>query len=123
MRQRFKSLQQRFTQPGTHEPFSEYTYAEDPPPDETAQPRSLFRNDFGDLPILIETLLGHQCDARLLIPPIRVDEREREILLRFESAKWNEKGRGIGPTVGEARIEHGTQAHKLLRPFTKDVKT
>jgi hypothetical protein len=29
------ALRQRFTQPGTHEPFSEYTYAEDAPPDET----------------------------------------------------------------------------------------
>jgi hypothetical protein len=29
------ALRHRFTQPGTHEPFSEYTYAEDAPPDET----------------------------------------------------------------------------------------
>ncbi|HEV3447985.1 MAG TPA: hypothetical protein VG099_25325 [Gemmataceae bacterium] len=29
------ALRQRFMQPGTHEPFLEYTYAEDAPPDET----------------------------------------------------------------------------------------
>jgi hypothetical protein len=29
------ALKHRFTQPGTHEPLTDYTYAEDAPPDET----------------------------------------------------------------------------------------
>ena len=39
-----------------------------PPVDEIAQPGSFFRNDFGDLPILVEALLVHRVRRRLIHP-------------------------------------------------------